>query len=89
LGLDVILDFGFWSQSERERFRARASELGAGSEVRFLNVPFAVLSARLAARNAALEPGTFRVSQAQLEHWWTLFEPPTPGELQSRAPAND
>ncbi len=84
LGVDVLLDFGFWSRSEREQFRARAAELGAGSEVRFLDVPRAVLSARLAARNAELPPGTFRVSEAQLEEWWTLFEPPRADELRPR-----
>lgn len=86
LGLDVILDFGFWSRSEREQFRSRAAALGAGSEVHFLEAPRAVLSARLEARNAERPAGTFQVSQAQLAQWWVLFEPPDPDELQPREP---
>src|SRR5438105_1027278 len=39
LGVDVILDFGFWSGAEREEFRARAAALGARSELHFLDVP--------------------------------------------------
>ena len=83
LGVNVILDFGFWSRGEREQFRARARALGADTEVHFLDVPRAVLSARLAARNADLPPYTFRVTDAQLDTWWSLFEPPTPDELPS------
>jgi len=85
LGVNVILDFGFWSRVERDEFRARARALGAGTEVHFLDVPRAVLSARLAARNADLPPYTFRVTDAQLDRWWSLFEPPTPDELQTGA----
>jgi len=84
LGVNVILDFGFWTRSEREGFRARAAALGARSEVHFLDVSRSVLSARIAARNAALPPYTFHVTEAQLDLWWSLFEPPTPDELRPR-----
>jgi len=84
LGLNVILDFGFWSRAEREEFRSRAAALGARSELHFLDVARAVLSARLAVRNADLPPYTFRVTEAQLDLWWGLFEPPAPDELEPR-----
>ena len=84
-GLDVILDFGFWSRSEREDFRSRAVDLGAASEVHFLDASHHVLATRLAARNADPPPNTFRVSEEQLEEWARLFEPPTWDELQPRA----
>jgi predicted kinase len=82
LGVNVILDFGFWTREEREGFRARAAALGVRSEVHFLDVPRAVLLARLDARNAELPPFTFRVTEAQLDSWWRVFEPPTADELQ-------
>jgi predicted kinase len=85
LGVNVVLDFGFWSHAEREEFRARAAALGAGSEVHFLDVPREELSARLAARNAEPPPGTFRVSEAQLDAWWKVFEAPTADELRPRS----
>lgn len=31
LGIDVILESGFWSRKEREEFRAKAKELGAAT----------------------------------------------------------
>lgn len=85
LGINVILDFGFWSRTEREEFRARAAALGAGSELHFLDVPRAELSARIAARNAEPPPYTFRITETQLDAWWNLFEPPTPDELRPRS----
>ena len=84
LGVNVILDFGFWARKEREDFRGRAAKLGAASEVHFLDVPRAVLLSRLEARNAALPPYAFRVTEAQLNSWWALFEPPDGDELQPR-----
>src|SRR5437588_4999900 len=59
LGVDVVLDFGFWSRAERDDFRSRAAQLGARSELHFLDVPEEELLARLAVRNAQLPPGTF------------------------------
>lgn len=81
LGLDVILENGFWSRSERDEFRARAAEAGAACRLYFLDVPHAELWRRLAARNAALPPDTFHVTEAQLDLWSSGFEPPTPDEL--------
>jgi hypothetical protein len=30
-------------------------------------------------------PDTFRVTEAQLDAWWKLFEPPTEDELRPRS----
>jgi hypothetical protein len=85
-GVCVILEFGFWSRSEREQFRARAAALGASSEVHALVLPEDELWARLSQRNAKLPPGTFAITREQLATWWKAFEPPAREEL-SRRPA--
>ena len=86
LGVNVVLDFGFWSRAERAEFRARAAALGADSEVHFLDVPRAELAARLAERaGAAPPPDTFHVTEPQLDAWWKVFEPPTADELRPRS----
>jgi predicted kinase len=81
LGLDVILDFGFWSRSERDEFRRRAKQLGARSELHFLDVPEEMLLIRLAERNIHLPPSTFWIDEARLKLWSSRFEPPAPDEL--------
>src|SRR4029077_5670077 len=88
LGVSVILEFGFWSRSERELFRARAAELGASSEVHARVVPEDELWRRLARRNAKLPPGTFAITREQLASWSKLFEPPVPEELARRPAEN-
>jgi predicted kinase len=82
LGVDVVLGFGFWSRAERDDFRARAAARRARAIVRYLDVPYAILHQRFAARNADLPPGTFPVTQEQLQAWARGFEPPADNELR-------
>lgn len=84
LGTNVILDYGFWSRAEREDYRARASQLGASSELHFLDVPPEELLQRLAQRNAQRSPTTFYISEEMMHPWIALFEKPTPDELARR-----
>jgi predicted kinase len=81
LGVDVVLEYGFWSREERSFFRTQAEALGAKVELRYLEVSRDELWARLSRRNAALPPGTFPVSEAQLDLWWSWFQPPAPDEF--------
>jgi predicted kinase len=81
LGVDVILDFGFWTRSERDELRERAHSLGAGFAIHFADVDEAQLVERIRARNAALPAGTFHIPEARLKDWIRVFEPPTPDEL--------
>jgi predicted kinase len=81
LGLDVILEFGFWSHEERAFFRAEAETLGIEVELRYLDVGLEELWARLSERNANLPPGTFAVTRDELELWWSWFERPAAEEF--------
>ena len=83
LGLDVILEWGFWSREERAFYRAQAEALGAQVELRYLAVERDELWARLSKRNAHPPPGTFVVTEAQLDLWLSWFQPPTEMELKS------
>lgn len=86
LGVDVVIDFGFWGRSEREHFRGRAAELGARSELHFLDVPVEELLSRLAERNADLPAGTFHIDAEHFRGWVEMFEAPDAGELRPREP---
>ncbi|WP_244483538.1 ATP-binding protein [Mesorhizobium sp. 1M-11] len=77
-GVDVILDFGFWSRFERDDFRRRAAQLGASTVVHYLPTRMEEILSRLATRNAA---DTFRVSDEMILKWSEMFEPPTDDEL--------
>ncbi len=84
LGTNVILDFGFWAREEREDYRSRARQLGASSEVHFLDVPPEELLRRLALRNADPSLATFHIPEAMMRPWIAFFQKPTPDELERR-----
>jgi predicted kinase len=84
LGVDVILDFGFWTRAERENFRGRAMRLRARSEVHFADASEAELLSRVRERNGRRPEGTFVITEEQIVAWAKLFEPPTPDELRPR-----
>jgi predicted kinase len=81
LGVSVILDYGCWSETERDLFRTRAHDLGARTEIVVLELPLDVLWERLDARNAALPAGTFSISRDELEEYGAKFEVPSAAEL--------
>jgi predicted kinase len=82
LEVDVILDYGCWSEEERDLFRTRAQALGASAEIVVLDLPFEVLWERIERRNANLPQATFGVSREELAEWSGRFEVPTAEELQ-------
>jgi hypothetical protein len=80
LGVNVVLEYGFWSREERTRFRAEAEALGARVELIYLEVERDELWRRLSERNRNLPPGTFAVREDQLDLWLSWFEEPTADE---------
>lgn len=84
LGTNVILDFGFWAREEREDYRARAKQLGASSEVHFLDISADELLQRLAVRNSAASETSFYIPEAMMKPWIAFFQRPTPDELERR-----
>jgi predicted kinase len=81
LSVDVILDFGCWTKSEREAFRKKAAAVGADTKIVFLDVPLDELKRRAAARNENLAPGQYRITGEELDKWHGLFEKPDKEEL--------
>lgn len=81
LGVDVVLEWGFWSKAERTYYRRQAEALGAHVELRYLAVDRDELWARLSKRNANLPLGTFTVTEDELDLWSSWFEPPTADEF--------
>jgi predicted kinase len=78
LGTSVVLEWGFWARAERDEKRDAARSLGAAVELRFLDVPFQELVRRVMARHAA---GGIAITEAHMEQYRALFQPPTEDEL--------
>jgi len=84
LGTNVILDYGFWAREEREDYRLRAKQLGASSEVHYLDVPEDELFRRLEKRNAQPSQESFLISKEAMKPWIAFFQKPTLDELERR-----
>ncbi len=83
LGVDVILDFGFWGKVERDQFRSRAKELGANFRIHYMDISEEVLFERLRTRNVLKPDSTFVIPEPKLKEWIKIFEPPTREELET------
>ena len=84
LGTNVILDYGFWAREEREDYRLRAKQLGASSEVHYLDVPEDELLRRLKKRNSLASQESFLISEEAMKPWIAFFQKPTLDELEPR-----
>lgn len=82
-GVDVILDFGFWTKSERDEFRRKAHSLGAESKIHYMDVPDHIIRERLSARNKLVgKDAVFYVGKEEFDRWSGLFEIPAKEELE-------
>lgn len=81
LGVNVILENGFWAKEERDRYRDVARNLGAKVELYFVDAPFDTLWERVLMRNS--NPKEFQVTKKEMDEAYKNFEPPTDIEGQS------
>ncbi len=81
LGVNVILDFGFWAKEERDDYRSRAKVLSAGSEVIFMDVDAEELMNRVKTRNENLTDEIHYIPETMMKAWIDFFQKPDPQEL--------
>ncbi|MBR0779676.1 ATP-binding protein [Bradyrhizobium diazoefficiens] len=74
LGLDVVLDLGFWSRSQRDEIRATAVALGAGARLYRLECPEDEAWRRVEKRNAHLD-GSLLIVRNTFDMLKIRFEP--------------
>ena len=75
-GVDVILDYGFWTREEREDYRLRAAKLGAGSEIVFMDTSIEELYRRMHERNNSVPKGSYVIPIPMLAGWIPRFQKP-------------
>jgi predicted kinase len=82
LGVNVVLDFGFWSEDERSALRWIAGTVGARSQVVYLPIDDEEQRRRVTTRFATTPGETFHISDVELEQWRAWFEAPDDDELR-------
>jgi predicted kinase len=77
LGLIVIIEWGTWGRSERDRLREGARSLGAAVELHFLDAAPEVLFERVQMRGMETPP----IRREDLFRWARLFQAPSREEM--------
>jgi predicted kinase len=77
LNQSVIIEWGTWGRSERDKLRTKARALGAAVELHFLDAPIDVLFERIRCRNQEDPPIEF----ADLQRWDQIFQRPSSEEM--------
>lgn len=75
LGIDVILDDGFWLRSDRDRIRRYAIENGFDCILYSINCPEKILIQRLRNRNARQSDDSVYISESKFMNSKQHFEP--------------
>ena len=78
-GVDVILDFGFWTRESRDSARRRAAEVNAATTLYWVRCAEEVARARCNARNQDLQ-GSLYIADNTFEVLKGRFEPLEPDE---------
>ncbi len=76
LGVDVILDWGFWSRADRDAARARVAASGAQAVLYFLDTPDGVILECLKRRNAQPPGDDYEIPPEMFALFAARFEPP-------------
>jgi predicted kinase len=77
LGISVVIEWGTWGRSERDRLRLGARALGAAVELHYLAAPLDVLFDRVQRRGMENPP----ITREALSQWRQLFQAPTAEEM--------
>ena len=80
-GMTVVDESGVWQRRERDLRRTWARDQGVAVELRFLDAPVAVLTARVEARNRSLPDGAPHIDPRLVAYWATRIERPDAEEL--------
>jgi predicted kinase len=77
LGLIVIIEWGTWGRSERDKLRVEARALGAAVELHYVTAPMEVLFDRISKRAMEYPP----IEREDLSRWVEQFQVPTTKEM--------
>jgi len=83
-GTDVVLDWGFWTRSEREFARNFYARNGVHCELHYLDISDAIWHQRIAERNQLVSAGkvsAYYVDDGLAEKFSAIFEKPDENEI--------
>lgn len=91
-GINVILDWGFWTKAERKYAREFYEARNIECELHYISVSEETWESRLAKRNALVEAGktdAYYVDENLAKKFASVFEAPDEGEIDKTVKEND
>ena len=74
-GHDVILDFGFWTRTGRDEYRAMAQAIGVDSIIYSMKTDYETCKRRALKRTDEMPDGELFIDETALTMFWQRFEP--------------
>lgn len=84
LGIDVILDFGFWTRRSRDEARSRVLACGARPLLYSIDCPEETMRDRVEQRTRHLPDDSLSINQPAFDLFKSRFEPLTDDEVAIR-----
>ncbi|SRR5258706_15697530 len=79
-GLDVILDEGYWTKSERDELKTRIDKAGAKWIMYYVDTPMNEMKERIVKRSFNPGKDSFEISEEMFESYVKYWEPPSEDE---------
>ncbi len=74
-GVDIILDAGFWSRSQRDEIRARITKAGANFQLYYIKCSDEMMKQRTLKRSDDSPKDAFYINEAAIKTFKKRFEP--------------
>lgn len=83
MNIDVVLDFGFWSQSERYETKKFFNDKRIPLKLIYINPPYDTISRNLENRNNSIDKGLrgYYIDDEKRKRFDGWFQEPTPDEI--------
>lgn len=83
IGTNVIIDNGFWIESQRKKCLNSARKIDVKIELHFLNANKDLIFNRLQKRNSDVPKNDFEIDMEKMERWVKIFETPAQSEKEN------
>ena len=87
-GVDLVLDFGLWSQKERQEIREFFQYRSMEFSIHYINTSLAKIRSNIDKRNLCVNELNYFIDDAILDKCLSLFEIPTEDEIDESVQIN-
>lgn len=76
-GISVVIDDGFWYREQRNEIRKQIKEIGAITNLYYMDTPVEVMKSRTIKRSENPSIESFYITEEEFNNYLNMFEPPS------------